>query len=165
MDFIMFIPSIIISFVLFSSAFSKFFSYNDFIIAIKTFYSPKYIPVKIISIVVVSMELILAFSISLNFLSDLAFILSSLLFLIFTLLFIKSIIKKQEIACNCFGVQRGLTNIKMAILRNLTLISISFVGYFITSYDNFSSSLVEITCILITSALALISIKYLIYFN
>ncbi|WP_409264029.1 MULTISPECIES: MauE/DoxX family redox-associated membrane protein [Lysinibacillus] len=165
MHFFLIIPSIIISFVLFSSAFSKFFSYNEFIIAIKTLYSPKYISVKSISIVVISLELILAFSISLNFFSASAFIISSLLFLIFTLLFIKSILKKQEIACNCFGIQRGLTNRKMAILRNVILICISIIGYFITSYDNFSSSLVEITCILITSALALISLKYLIYFN
>ncbi|ODV57222.1 MauE/DoxX family redox-associated membrane protein [Lysinibacillus fusiformis] len=165
MGFFLIIPSIIISFVLFSSAFSKFFSYKDFIIAIKSFYSPKYISLKTISIMVISMELILAFSISLNFFSSLAYILCSLLFLIFTVLFIKSILRKQEIACNCFGIQRGLTNIKMAILRNLILICISIVGYYITNYDNFSSSLVEITCILITSALALISIKYLIYFN
>ncbi|WP_333879550.1 MauE/DoxX family redox-associated membrane protein [Lysinibacillus capsici] len=165
MDFFWIIPSIIISFVLFSSAFSKFFSYNDFIIAIQTLYSPKFISVKTISIMVVGMELILAFSISLNFFAAFAFILTSLLFLLFILLFIKSILKQQEVACNCFGIQRGLTNKKMAILRNVILIGISIIGYFITSYNNFSSSLVEITCILITSALALISLKYLIYFN
>lgn len=165
MDFFLIIPSIIISFVLFSSAFSKFLSYNDFIIAIQTFYSPKFISVKTISLVVVGMEIVLAFSISLNFFAAFAFILSSLLFLVFTLLFIKSILKQQEVVCNCFGIQRGLTNKKMAILRNVVLISISIIGYFITSYNNLSSGLIEMTCILITSALALISLKYLIYFN
>lgn len=165
MDFFFSIPSIIISFVLFSSAISKFFSYNDFIIAIRTFYKPKWISINLISYIVIGMELILAVIISLNFFATFAFIISSIMFLVFTLFFLKSLLGNQDVSCNCFGIQNGLTNKKLAVFRNMFLIGICIIGSFTSSYNYFFTDVIEITTILITSTFALITFRYLIHYN
>ncbi|WP_328512040.1 MauE/DoxX family redox-associated membrane protein [Brevibacillus laterosporus] len=110
------------AFMFFVSAVTKCFSMFEFRQSIVHFdvISRKYVMIS--SFLVIFMEFILAICFSQLVFLHVAFILTGLLMIFFTALFIRASKQKKSFACSCFGVSTNKTNMKLAILRNSLLL-------------------------------------------
>ncbi|WP_201716130.1 MauE/DoxX family redox-associated membrane protein [Rossellomorea arthrocnemi] len=122
------IISSLMAFLFYFSGLSKIFSFQEFLNSITNLLNKELLPRKAIAILVISTELILALLFSLNLFLFFSYIIAILTFLVFTFFLIRAFVKHQDIVCNCFGIQKGLTNKKLSITRNTILIFLCIIG-------------------------------------
>lgn len=123
----------ILSFLFSVSLLGKIFSIHNFLDSIKSFQLSiiKGKSVVFIACTVLLLEFYICLSLALNLYIRLTYVIIIITMTFFNLLFVYAGIRKQNIQCNCFGNQKGNTNIIYAIVRNLIIIICSITGYFI----------------------------------
>lgn len=159
MEYLILSLNIFFAMMFYISSISKMFSYYNFLESIRDFNIPKKY-INIIGILIVGSELLLA----LLFLSNYYFlayigVITILIIFIIELFMVNRMNKK--IKCSCFGYSNNFTNIKLAILRNILLISFAFLGIYLSRY--YSLRLTNLEFVFLNTIIIIIAMIYQLF--
>ncbi|MGW9319157.1 MauE/DoxX family redox-associated membrane protein [Paenibacillus chitinolyticus] len=132
MELIFYYTEIFFSFVFIISSVGKTLDFENFINFLTNEKLLGNIPYRVTAFFLILLEAVLGLSFSLHLTNRFSYFITFILMMIFFGFFIKKIIMKVKVNCNCFGVTRKETNNIYAAFRNLLfgIVAISCLFYY-----------------------------------